>query len=62
MLKAITEHYRLGRKAFLETYHFGKARSYVLVYEEREYDSKAIPGVAHKWDQCVTAIAQTRQL
>ncbi|MGW6012713.1 hypothetical protein [Streptomyces sp. NPDC055210] len=51
VLKAIAEHNRLGREAFLETYHFGKARSYVLVHEGQEYDSKAISGVAHKWDQ-----------
>ncbi|MEU6774075.1 hypothetical protein [Streptomyces sp. NPDC046759] len=51
VLKAIAEHDELGREAFLETYHFGKARSYVLVHEGREYDSKAIAGVAHKWDQ-----------
>ncbi|WP_392962891.1 HNH endonuclease [Streptomyces sp. LN245] len=51
VLKAIAEHNKLGREAFLETYHFGKARSYVLVHEGQEYDSKAIAGVAHKWDQ-----------
>ncbi|MET9074192.1 HNH endonuclease [Streptomyces sp. NPDC004232] len=51
VLKTIAEHDELGREAFLETYHFGKARSYVLVHEGREYDSKAIAGVAHKWDQ-----------
>ncbi|WP_328725692.1 HNH endonuclease [Streptomyces sp. NBC_00259] len=51
VLKAIAEHDDLGREAFLSTYHFGKARSYVLVHEGREYDSKAIAGVAHKWDQ-----------
>ncbi|MER5990548.1 MULTISPECIES: hypothetical protein [Streptomyces] len=51
VLKAIAEHDELGREAFLEAYHFGKARSYVLVHEGREYDSKAIAGVAHKWDQ-----------
>ncbi|MFF3657665.1 HNH endonuclease [Streptomyces olivochromogenes] len=51
MLNAIAEHDESGREAFLETYHFGKARSYILVHEGREYDSKAIAGVAHKWDQ-----------
>ncbi|MFF0302491.1 HNH endonuclease [Streptomyces sp. NPDC004562] len=51
VLKAIAEHDELGREAFVERYHFGKARSYVLVHEGREYDSKAIVGVAHKWDQ-----------
>ncbi|MER6732568.1 HNH endonuclease [Streptomyces puniciscabiei] len=51
MLNAIAEHDELGREVFLSTYHFGKARSYVLVHRGREYDSKAIAGVAHKWDQ-----------
>ncbi|MFF7529630.1 HNH endonuclease [Streptomyces bobili] len=41
----------MGREAFLDEYHFGKARSYVLVHDGQEYDSKAIAGVAHKWDQ-----------
>jgi 5-methylcytosine-specific restriction protein A len=51
VLKAIAEHDKWGREAFLEEYHFGKARSYVLVHDGQEYDSKAIVGVAHKWDQ-----------
>ncbi|MFE7106285.1 HNH endonuclease [Streptomyces sp. NPDC057575] len=50
VLKAIAEHKRMGRETFLETYHFGKARSYLLVHDGQEYDSKAIAGVAHKWD------------
>lgn len=51
VLKAIAEHDKLGREAFLSTYHFGKAHSYVLMHEGQEYDSKAIAGVAHKWNQ-----------
>ncbi|WP_255951617.1 HNH endonuclease [Streptomyces odontomachi] len=51
VLKALVEHDELGREAFLAKYRFGEARSYVLVHEGREYDSKAIAGVAHKWDQ-----------
>ncbi|WP_406727849.1 HNH endonuclease [Streptomyces sp. GD-15H] len=51
MLKAIAEHKEMGRETFLEKYHFGKARSYVLVHDGQEYDSKAIAGVAHQWDQ-----------
>lgn len=51
MLKAIGEHDGLGREAFLSKYGFGEARSYVLVYEERQYDSKAIAGVAHALTQ-----------
>ncbi|MCX5086912.1 HNH endonuclease [Streptomyces sp. NBC_00401] len=51
VLRAIAEHDELGRDAFLGRYGFGKAQSYVLVHEGREYDSKAIVGVAHKWHQ-----------
>ncbi|MEU6652737.1 HNH endonuclease [Streptomyces sp. NPDC046900] len=51
VLKVIAEHDETGREAFLSKYGFGEARSYVLVYEGREYDSKAVAGVAHKWDQ-----------
>ncbi|MDB1090177.1 HNH endonuclease [Streptomyces sp. ACA25] len=51
VLKAVTEHDELGREAFLSKYGFGEARSYVLVYGGREYSSKAIAGVAHKWAQ-----------
>ncbi|MFW3460948.1 hypothetical protein ACN24K_09340 [Streptomyces microflavus] len=51
MLRVLAEHDELGREAFLSKYGFGEARSYVLVYECQEYDSKAVAGVAHKWDQ-----------
>ncbi|MCX5501858.1 HNH endonuclease [Streptomyces sp. NBC_00053] len=50
VLKAIAEHDKVGREAFLDTYRFSKARSYVLVHDGQEYDSKAIAGVAHEWD------------
>ncbi|MEU3353810.1 HNH endonuclease [Streptomyces sp. NPDC037389] len=50
ILQAITEHDQLGRETFLETYGFRAAASYLLVYEGREYDSKAIAGVAHLYD------------
>ncbi|MFF2651985.1 HNH endonuclease [Streptomyces sp. NPDC058045] len=49
VLKALAEHDELGREAFLGKYGFGAARSYLLVHEGREYDSKAVAGVAHKW-------------
>ncbi|RSM86811.1 HNH endonuclease [Streptomyces sp. WAC 01325] len=51
VLKALAEHDEAGREAFLSKYGFSEARSYVLVHEGREYDSKAVAGVAHKWDQ-----------
>lgn len=45
--QALAEYDRLGRDDFLSTYGFGRARGYVLVDGGREYDSKAIAGVAH---------------
>ncbi|MGA5035517.1 HNH endonuclease [Streptomyces capoamus] len=51
VLKALDECDRLGRPAFLETYGFKGAQSYVLLHEGREYDSKAIAGVAHRYTQ-----------
>ncbi|MEV5683261.1 hypothetical protein AB0L68_08715 [Streptomyces sp. NPDC052164] len=48
VLKVLAEHDELGREAFLAKYGFGEARSYVLVHDGQEYDSKAVAGVAHK--------------
>jgi hypothetical protein len=50
VLAAIKEFDRLGREQFLEFYGFGPAREYLLLLEGREYDSKAIAGVAHKYE------------
>ncbi|MFF0432392.1 HNH endonuclease [Streptomyces sp. NPDC004327] len=51
VLKAIAEYDELGQAAFLAKYGFGEARSYVVLHDGREYDSKAVAGVAHQWDQ-----------
>jgi len=50
ILQAIEEHDQLGKDEFRSAYGFREALSYVLVYEGREYDSKAIAGVAHRYD------------
>lgn len=44
---AIEEYDRLGAQLYRRKYHFGPARTYVLRYEGKDYDSKAIAGVAH---------------
>jgi 5-methylcytosine-specific restriction protein A len=49
VLDAIAECDRLGQDVFLERYGFHRAREYYLVHDGREYDSKAIAGVAHKY-------------
>jgi hypothetical protein len=47
VLDAVAEFDRLGRKAFLDRYHFSAARAYFLALNDRLYDSKAILGAAH---------------
>jgi hypothetical protein len=47
VLAALREYDRLGQADFLNTYHFGPARQYVLQHGGRGYDSKAILGVAY---------------
>jgi 5-methylcytosine-specific restriction protein A len=49
VLKAIKEFDQLGQAKFLAKYRFGVARNYYLVYRGNQYDSKAILGVAHKY-------------
>lgn len=47
---AVAECDRLGRNEFLRKYGFGQARDFVLRLDGREYDSKAIAGVAHGYE------------
>ncbi|MBY0612141.1 MAG: HNH endonuclease [Beijerinckiaceae bacterium] len=47
--QAIMECDRIGHDKFIEKYGYGKARGYNLVKNGREYASKAILGVAHKF-------------
>jgi hypothetical protein len=42
VLAAIEEYDRLGREDFLRGYGFGPARDYRVMFNGREYDSKAI--------------------
>ncbi|GAA5143245.1 hypothetical protein [Pseudonocardia adelaidensis] len=44
---ALDEFDALGRREFLSKYGFGPARSYFLVRDGKEYDSKAVVGAAH---------------
>ncbi|MFD4541336.1 HNH endonuclease [Streptomyces bauhiniae] len=50
VLKSIAEYDQLGRTEFLAKYGFAESLTYVLAYEGRWYDSKAIAGAAHQWD------------
>jgi 5-methylcytosine-specific restriction protein B len=48
--RAIAEYDDLGRDAFLSKHGFGRATAYALVVDGREYDPKAIAGVAYGFD------------
>ncbi|WP_405973368.1 HNH endonuclease [Streptomyces sp. NBC_00988] len=50
VLRAIAEHDRLGQESFRDAYGYRAAVTYLLVHEGRQYDSKAIAGVAHLYD------------
>jgi len=47
VLAAIEEYDALGQEGFLAKYGFDHARSYLLIHDEKAYDSKAIVGAAH---------------
>lgn len=47
VLAAVSEFDEVGRGAFLERYGFRPADRYFLRINDRDYDSKAIVGVAH---------------
>jgi hypothetical protein len=46
VLSAMAEYDQLGREGFLARYGYGPSRSYFLKHDGKEYDSKAIAGVA----------------
>src|SRR5690242_11347969 len=46
VLRAMAEHDELGRDAFLSRYGYGPSRSYFVEHNGKQYDSKAIAGVA----------------
>ena len=50
ILRAVEECNSLGQEQFLQKYGFGKARNYFLEINGVYYDSKAIVGVAHKYE------------
>ena len=49
ILDAVAEFDRMGRAAFLDKYGYGVAKRYYLEIDDQLYDSKAIVGVAHKY-------------
>ena len=50
VLQAIAECDRLGRATFLEKYGYHEHQSYAIIHEGRRDDSKAIYGVAAKFE------------
>src|ERR1700760_1126429 len=47
VLAAIAEFDEIGREAFLARYGFGPSRDYIVPWEGRAYDSKALVGGAY---------------
>ncbi|MFD7451565.1 HNH endonuclease [Kitasatospora sp. NPDC059827] len=50
VLSAVDEYDRIGQDAFLAAHGFGQARNHLLVHEGREYESRAIASVAHRYE------------
>lgn len=50
VLRACAEYDELGRDPFLERYGYGRSRRYLLRVDGRDYDSKAIVGVAYGYE------------
>src|SRR4030095_5869826 len=49
VLNAVREYDDMGQEEFLRRYGFRPSRDYLLSFNGRRYDSKAIAGVAHKF-------------
>ena len=58
VLQALAEYDELGGEAFLDTYGFKPARTYLLVHDGKSYDSKAVLGVAHRYATGVAATSE----
>jgi hypothetical protein len=50
VVRAVAEFEKLGRESFLDKYRYGHAKEYYLRHEGNLYDSKAILGVAHGYE------------
>ncbi|MFJ5653776.1 HNH endonuclease [Streptomyces microflavus] len=48
ILKTLQEYDALGAESFLSLYGFKPARKFLILHDGKEYDSKAVAGVAHK--------------
>lgn len=51
ILKTLREYDDVGAERFLDLYHFKPARKFLILHDGKEYDSKAVAGVAHKHSQ-----------
>lgn len=58
---AIEEHDQLGREGFLAKYGYRPAKSYLLEYRRRLYDSKAIVGVAYGYEHPAQGPLRSRE-
>lgn len=62
VLRAMAEYDELGREEFLERYGFGHAKQWKILHEGREYDQKAIYGVAWGFEHPDVGPLQTDDL
>lgn len=62
VIAAMNEYDQKGRDVFLNEYGFSPTRKHVLVNGQNRYDSKAIYGVAHKFDQPRVGILRAKDL
>ena len=49
-MSAINKYDKLGKEEFLKKYRYKESRKYYLSYDGKEYDSKAITGVAFQYE------------
>ena len=49
VLQALAEYDERGGEAFLDIYGFAPSPGHTLIHEGRDYDSKAVLGVAHRF-------------
>lgn len=61
VLSAIAEYDAMGQEEFLRHYGFGQSKAYFLSYEGKYYDSKAILGVAHRFQFPESAILTAQE-
>ncbi|MFE1691154.1 HNH endonuclease [Streptomyces albidoflavus] len=58
ILRTLQEYDNLGGEKFLSLYGYERARKHLILHDGKEYDSKAVAGVAHKYQHGRPLIAR----